>query len=93
MTRLSPLWLLALILFLLLVVLASNARAAPEAIGHIGATVCSIVPLINEDGTDSGLSCMDCGDGCLNQIQPASGTPTTQQETPVLTIIDTGENQ
>lgn len=40
MSRLTPLHLIAFILFLLLLVLASNVKAAPESTGHISTNVC-----------------------------------------------------
>ena len=65
------------------------ARADDQAMGHIGATVCSFMDITDESGNPTGIKCVDCGDGCAQQIMypPSMNAPIVQ----TITIIDTGE--
>ena len=69
--------------------LTQAARADDQAMGHIGATVCSFMDITDESGQPTGIKCVDCGDGCAQQIMypPSMNAPPEQ----TITIVDTGD--
>ena len=64
-------------------------QAAHGATGTIEATVCMFMDIVDENGNSTGLKCIDCGDGCLQQITyPESMNAPPEQ---VITIVDAQE--